>query len=92
MSRSRKIWLFSLPIPRTHTRFLRFFLLEQPLPSLTLQRRRERGYEGEEAGQGAQAHRAGAGDPGRQVPVSALGPYPQPLLSLFEVSSVFGVI
>ena len=43
-----------------------------PVPSLTLQRRRRRGHEGEEAAQGSQALRAGAGEPRRQVPVSLL--------------------
>ena len=67
--------------PSQSTRRVRLAFLgssspSQPLPSLTLQRRRERGHEGEKADEGAQALRAGAGDPRRQVPVSALDSLP----------------
>ena len=72
---------FSRPSRSTRRVLLLAFLgsssPSQPLPSLTLQRRRERGrHEGEKAAQGAQALRAGAGDPRRQVPVSALDSLP----------------
>ena len=67
---------FSRPSRSTRRVLLLAFLgsssPSQPLPSLTLQRRRERGHEGEKADEGAQALRAGAGDPRRQVPVSRL--------------------